>query len=420
MNRKVLNISRWQIATLSFLTLLIIALLVDIVSVVYSQAGQAGQKEATGAIPWNLHFEAVPVGDDSLLIVTEQVAELNGDVSGGVSIGGAPRTGFLMSYDKDEERYEGTAGQILIPGARSQEGTVALTATEDGNGGTLETSISGFRRYWVPNVGAGPVVSIDNLLEMVVGDNNLGVGVYVAVMANNVAPGSLPIGYQMLGSSYSVRAGGANPTSPHPMSLKMSYTETTLAGADPHSLIILGWDPVAEAWSALEGNLNDLIDKSFATATTRFGSYVLAAGTRWRDMFTDFTGLSERSNTTIFVAQGLLVLDGLSLSGSAVSRSIEPTTEIESWGTVAFEREVPAGTSLVIDVIDEQGNVILGDIESGTSLAGLDSAIYPSLKLQATFATNDAGNSPSLDEWTVDWVPQRQQAKVYLPLIMHE
>jgi uncharacterized repeat protein (TIGR01451 family) len=72
---------------------------------------------------------------------------------------------------------------------------------------------------------------------------------------------------------------------------------------------------------------------------------------------------------------------------------------------VAYTSTVPAGTSLTIDVLDVNDDVVLSDVSSDASLAALDPNLYPSLKLRANLTTNDTAVTPRLDEWSITWQP---------------
>ena len=104
-------------------------------------------------------------------------------------------------------------------------------------------------------------------------------------------------------------------------------------------------------WIELPGELfNDAFDQKVVATTNKFGDYTLASLPRWRDDFTHISGLSVLTNTTVL--GDMLRLNGLSLTGTAVSRPITPTTAIEAWGMVIFSRTVPTDTNLSIDVLD--------------------------------------------------------------------
>lgn len=373
---------------------------------------------ATGTtLPWNIHFWAVPVGDDSLHIFTGQTTEMDTTVNAEVGVGGAPRRRFVMTYNIDESAYEAVAADILIPSSSTVEGDIGLSTDLD-TGDTFHTGWIDFRRFFVPTTGAPPIVSDDNLLEMTIGDSSLTAPVYVAVMSANAIPGPLPWGHQLVGQPYSVRPSGAIVTSTQPMLLKLFYTDTTLGDVDPHTLSVLQWEPVAREWDDLGGSLDDAIEHSVSTTTDRFTVYALMSTPRWRDGFNDFTGLSEWDGVTVLLPNGELVLNGLVYTGTATSRTITPTVAIEEWGHMTFTSTATTGTSLTVDVLSADGIPLISDVTSGASLASIDPITYPSLKLRATFSTNNPANSASLDEWAIVWQPRVHQ--VYLPAVLRQ
>jgi hypothetical protein len=366
---------------------------------------------------WRIHFFAVPGADGtSLFVSTGQTTDLGADVTAEATVGGAP-THRGATYNTDESAYEALISGVFTAGPSTVEGTIGLSTDLD-TGETLETPDVPFRRFFVPTTGAAPVVSNDNNLEMTLSDNSLQADAYALVMSTNAAPGSIPSGHQLVGQPYSVRASGAVVTSTKPMLLKLFYTDTTLGDVDPHTLSVLRWNSVSREWDDLGGSLDDLIENSVSTTTERFTAYALMATPRWRDVFNDFTGLSEWGHVTVLLPNGELVLNGLAYTGTATSRVITPTVSIDEWGHVSYTGTVPAGTSLTVDVLSADGTLLLSDVTSGTGLASVDPTAYPSLKLRATFSTDDLANSASLDEWTITWQPRSWE--VYLPIVLRE
>ncbi len=103
-----------------------------------------------------------------------------------------------------------------------------------------------------------------------------------------------------------------------------------------------------------------------------------------------------------------------SLSGSALSILIPPA-DLREWQSVMITSTVPANTSLVIDLEDPAGLVLIHDITNGTNLEGIDSNFYPALQLRASFATTDNSVSPDLDLWGLKWSTWN---RFYLPVVL--
>ena len=60
--------------------------------------------------------------------------------------------------------------------------------------------------------------------------------------------------------------------------------------------------------------------------------------------------------------------------------------------------------------------MMLTSVARGVSLAGLDPAQYPALKLRATLSSTMAGETPALNVWRLTW--QVEEHKVYLPMVV--
>jgi hypothetical protein len=394
-------------------------------SIIATDAGGAGlgldsdnPLASVGTTSWSIHFFAVPGADGtSLFVSTGRTTQLDTSVTAEARVVGQAWHRHGMTYNLEKEAYETLISGIFTPGHSTIEGNIGLSTDSD-NGDALETPDVPFRRFYVPTTDADPIVSVDNNLEMTLSDHSLPADAYVLVMSANTIPGPLPPGHQLVGQPYSVRASGATVTSTKPMLLKLFYTDTALGGVDPHTLSVLQWNPVSQEWDDLGGSLDDAIEHSVSTTTERFTVYALMATTRWRDVFNDFTGLSEWDHVTVLLPNGELVLDGLSYTGTATSRAITPTVSIEEWGHITFTRTVPVGTSLTVDVLGADDTPLLSDVTSGMSLTAVDPTVYPSLKLRATFTTTDLADSASLDKWTVTWEPR--SCKVYLPIIVRQ
>ena len=393
------------------------------IGTVAMQAGNGAFDEATArvatAAPWSLHFYAVPGSEgDSLFVSTGRIGELGTSVFVSADTGAAPhRDSHGMTYSEEEQAYSWTFGGFFDPGHSLVEGSIQITTTASATQ-TQDTGPVGYRRFFVPTTSAPPLVSDDNLLELTLNDHSLPVDAYAIVMSINSPPGPAPTGHSFVGGTYSVRASGAIISSTQAMLLTVVYTPLTLGDVDPHTLSIFAWNPIDGQWYDIGGDLDSVIGQSLTTVTTRFTVYGLMATTHWRDVFNDFTGLSEWDHVTVLLPNGELVLDGLAYTGTATSRAITPTVAIDEWGHVTFASIMAAGTSLAVDVLSADGVLLLSDVMSGTSLASINPTTYPSLKLRATFSTDDLANSASLDEWTITWQPR--SCKIYLPIVLRQ
>ena len=72
-----------------------------------------------------------------------------------------------------------------------------------------------------------------------------------------------------------------------------------------------------------------------------------------------------------------------------------------AWSNVTFTKSTPPGTSLTVDILSADDNILLSNISSGCSLASISSTTYPSLKLRASLSTTDGAKTPVLSDWVV-------------------
>ncbi len=353
----------------------------------------------------------VPSQDGTELYISAgTIGELGGTAFVNIGIGPTHDKGsYTMVYSDTVQAYVATAtGFTPNTGA---SGPINITTTLG-----LDTGAVDFNRAYVPASTIQTIGSIDGNLELtLVSTDTVTFDTYVAIVPSYAPPGPAPLGYRFVGSSYSVRAAGALLVSDKPMSLRMYYNETTLAGTDPHTLAIFAWDAFNERWDDLGGHL--FYDQGYlSVATSRFTTFALMATPAWRDDFDDFSGLAEVSDVTLDVAHQKLILAGTAISGTAVSKPITPTGGIASWGSLTFTRTVdPPTTTLTVDVLGLDGTKVLTNVASGASLAFIDPIQHPALKLRVNLSSTAAGETPALDEWQLAW--QVEEHRVYLPVV---
>ena len=353
----------------------------------------------------------VPSQDGTELYISAgTIGELGGTAFVNIGIGPTHDKGsYTMVYSDTVQAYVATAtGFTPNTGA---SGPINITTTLG-----LDTGAVDFNRAYVPASTIQTIGSIDGNLELtLVSTDTVTFDTYVAIVPSYAPPGPAPLGYRFVGSSYSVRAAGALLVSDKPMSLRMYYNETTLAGTDPHTLAIFAWDAFNERWDDLGGHL--FYDQGYlSVATSRFTTFALMATPAWRDDFDDFSGLAEVSDVTLDVAHQKLILAGTAISGTAVSKPITPTGGIASWGSLTFTRTVdPPTTTLTVDVLGLDGTKVLTNVASGASLAFIDPIQHPALKLRVNLSSTAAGETSALDEWQLAW--QVEEHRIYLPVV---
>lgn len=370
-------------------------------------------RAATAPTAFTPFLDIVPSDDGAdLYIRASGVAGPIGDMIANVSEGPTRHRGsYTMTYSDTAEVYVATATGFTP--SQDTTGTVSITTTLG-----LATPVVSFQRAYVPASTTETVQSSDGNLELsFVTPGTLLFNTYIAVVPSYAPPGPAPDGSHFIGNSYSVRASGALTLSDKPMSLSLYYTDAALGSLDAHSLAVFAWDAAAHAWINRGGQV--FANHHFVSTTvSSFTTYALMATTVWRDDFNDLGGLDGRRsrNTTVGLSgdQIALVLDATPGNGEAISTPISPPV-LDAWGTLTFAASRPPDTGLAVDVLSEDGAVLRADVASGVSLADLDAARYPRLRLRARLTSPVAGVSPGLSSWQVTW--RVASSHVYLPYL---
>ena len=89
-------------------------------------------------------------------------------------------------------------------------------------------------------------------------------------------------------------------------------------------------------------------------------------------------------------------------TGVITSVVISPSL-IGQWGSVRYTATVPLHTSVQVDVLSAGGVMLLTNVPSGASLAAIDVATYPTIRLRATLRSTVGNATASLEEWEVTW-----------------
>jgi hypothetical protein len=88
---------------------------------------------------------------------------------------------------------------------------------------------------------------------------------------------------------------------------------------------------------------------------------------------------------------------------------------VGNWGNIAWEADTPLDTSITVDVLSDApvwaDNVqpLLTDVRNGQSLAAIDPAQHPGIRLRATLSTTNPYVTPTLNRWYVDYAFQCQR-----------
>jgi hypothetical protein len=344
------------------------------------------------------------------------VGELGGTAFVNIGIGpGHNKGSYTMTYSDTVQSYI-----TAVPGFTDKMddyGPINITTTLDLDSGAVD-----FYRAYVPASTSLTIHSMDGNLQLTLASTDTFPSeAYVLVVPSYAPPGPPPLGHRLVSSAYSVRASGAVLVADRPMSLRLHYSETTLADTDPHTLAIFAWDAYHERWDNLEGTL--FSTQQFVSVTTRrFTTYALMATPTWRDEFYDLSGVdfAQLNNVTWggIPENRTLILVSTEIAGSAASNPITPTTGFAAWGSLAFTRTIdPPTTTLTVDVLGLDGSTVLTGVASGTDLANLvDPVQYPSLRLRVNMSSTVTGQTPALDRWQLAW--QVEEHKVYLPVVL--
>jgi hypothetical protein len=240
---------------------------------------------------------------------------------------------------------------------------------------------------------------------------------YLLAMSTNVPPGDTPPGYTLIGKTYTLSPSGGLTETNQLMTLKLGYQEPLPDGGDPHTLAIMRWNESCGQWDLLGGDLFDAnVPKYVAIDTKRFGIYALASTPTWRDSFkeSNLSGVQALNNTQWRSVDDTITLAGGATSGTVTSIPITPTLGAISWGTLHYNATVGLNTSLQVDLLDANNNVVLSNVSDGADLStALPLALYPGLKLRARLSTSQPGLTPELHQWSLGWTTQ---SEVYLPI----
>lgn len=306
------------------------------------------------------------------------------------------------------------ASLSCLPGRTTVEGQMSVKVTLSPTQ-ILESGPLPFIRAFVRASQSANLVSPDNLLNLTIFPNSLPADTYIIILATAALPGVLPPAHRLIGQPYGVRASGALVLSDSPMSLHLAYDRLWLTNTAPHNLSIFAWDPTNQTWLEKGGILfND--QNYLAIPIQRFTTYALVEVPAWRDTFADTSGLSLVNSVRPTPGSGL-ILNNNTFSGTAISIPITPTTTISGWNDIVFTATTPAMTSMTVDILSSDSSPLLTNVNSGTSLAGLDPDQYPALRLRVNLASTVAGRTPALAEWRLSWQATKEHT-VYLPVVL--
>jgi len=127
----------------------------------------------------------------------------------------------------------------------------------------------------------------------------------------------------------------------------------------------------------------------------------------WSDTFAGEGSVGSLTN--VAVNSGSCTLSGGALSGSIVSREIDPN-DFCQWSTFTASHNLPEGTGINYRILDASDSSTLCTISATQAAAGYDisSCAGPvgSVKAYAELTATVSGQTPRLDSWSLTWAQE--------------
>jgi len=103
-----------------------------------------------------------------------------------------------------------------------------------------------------------------------------------------------------------------------------------------------------------------------------------------------------------------------SSSGVAVTKPIRPW-DLRSWSSVTWAASTPESTQIRVDVLSEDGDVLMFDVRNGDSLFKVDASVHRAVRLRVSMSTSNVAVTPVLNTWGLQWQTLDLQ---FLPVLM--
>ncbi len=165
---------------------------------------------------------------------------------------------------------------------------------------------------------------------------------------------------------------------------------------------------IYELW--IDGKLRKRVDRSISITQWADPHPVTIEGLGYGDHVVEVIVTGEKNEqstgTKITVRAFESHPTGFCLQGQVISAPIIVVPDRPyRWGKLHYRKTVPEGTSLVVDVLDSSGKVVISDVQDGVDLSSVKT---PVIKLRATMSTTNPLVSPSLDCWSVAFTTEAQ------------
>jgi prepilin-type N-terminal cleavage/methylation domain-containing protein len=159
--------------------------------------------------------------------------------------------------------------------------------------------------------------------------------------------------------------------------------------------------------------VNSLTEPSFSIDKVSTLNIETRAQESFSDDFNDFSKTSEHSNVELSTGKVQLKKNGqYATSGYLISQAVAPS-DLVNWDSFEFSDQegeytkikyrfyYATGTEWLLIPDGDLANNNAGFETSPVDLSGLDTGIYPSIKIWADFTTSDTSVSPTLDNWYI-------------------
>lgn len=359
-----------------------------------------------------LPLAIVPSSDGHTVRIEATHEDIPGTILTAEQVGpGHVKHSYTLTYSPTVESYVATAIGF------SPESNESATIMIDSDAERI-ADVELYRAH-VPLLKEGESYTIhyDGTFALQIERNTLPSESYVVIVPSPAPPGPPPAGHAIIGSTYSVRASGEIIQVPIGMTLHFTPPAGLLNDNPIETLGVFIWHPSQRKWQPLDAGILSREPLHIGAGTNLFTTFALMSTTTWHDPLIDYQGLEQRENVSLQFDNGVITLKltPASTMGSVTSIPIPLPAIAARWDSVeVVGSDDPPTTTLRIDLLDIDGAEVMADIARRASLTEIDPALYPVLRLRASFHTTMPEASPTLDSWQLSWLSRQY----YLPIIL--